>query len=416
MRGFRVNERDYPACSVPMVVVCLDGCEPEYLEKASAAGLTPSLDSISAKGVSRTALCAMPSFTNPNNMSIATGRPPSVHGICGNYFYDQESGWEVMMDDAEFLRAPTIFQMVSWIGGRVAVITAKDKLLALLGSRLNVGNERTIRFSAERARATTQDLNGIDSVDRWLGMPQPETYSAELSEFVLAAGVKLMREWKPDVMYLTTTDYIQHKFEPGHPVANAFCAMCDQYIGMLDSRGAVVVVTADHGMKPKHGSDGGPSVVFVQDFLNQWTGHDSARVILPITDPYIAHHGSLGSFATIYLEPGDNVRNIVSNFRSVSGIKVAETRKAAAAKFDLPPDRIGDIVLIAEERMTIGISEKSHDLSMLDAPLRSHGGLSEQQVPFIVNRAVEMPEEGLLRNYDAFQIAASAASREATDA
>lgn len=416
MRGFRVNERDYPACSVPMVVVCLDGCEPEYLEKASAAGLTPSLDSISAKGVSRTALCAMPSFTNPNNMSIATGRPPSVHGICGNYFYDQESGWEVMMDDAEFLRVPTIFQMVSWIGGRVAVITAKDKLLALLGSRLNVGNERTIRFSAERARATTQDLNGIDSVDRWLGMPQPETYSAELSEFVLAAGVKLMREWKPDVMYLTTTDYIQHKFEPGHPVANAFCAMCDQYIGMLDSRGAVVVVTADHGMKPKHGSDGGPSVVFVQDFLNQWTGHDSARVILPITDPYIAHHGSLGSFATIYLEPGDNVRNIVSNFRSVSGIKVAETRKAAAAKFDLPPDRIGDIVLIAEERMTIGISEKSHDLSMLDAPLRSHGGLSEQQVPFIVNRAVEMPEEGLLRNYDAFQIAASAASREATDA
>ena len=416
MRGFRVNERDYPACSVPMVVVCLDGCEPEYLEKASAAGLTPSLDSISAKGVSRTALCAMPSFTNPNNMSIATGRPPSVHGICGNYFYDQESGWEVMMDDAEFLRAPTIFQEASWVGGRVAVITAKDKLLALLGSRLNVGNERTIRFSAERARATTQDLNGIDAVDRWLGRPQPETYSAELSEFVLAAGVKLMREWKPDVMYLTTTDYIQHKFEPGHPVANAFCAMCDQYIGMLDSRGAVVVVTADHGMKPKHGSDGGPSVVFVQDFLNQWTGHDSAKVILPITDPYIAHHGSLGSFATIYLEPGDNVRNIVSNFRSVSGIKVAETRKAAAAKFDLPPDRIGDIVLIAEERMTIGISEKSHDLSMLDAPLRSHGGLSEQQVPFIVNRAVEMPEEGLLRNYDAFQIAASAASREATDA
>ena len=399
-----------------MVVVCLDGCEPEYLEKASAAGLTPSLDSISAKGVSRTALCAMPSFTNPNNMSIATGRPPSVHGICGNYFYDQESGLEVMMDDTEFLRAPTIFQKASWVGGRVAVITAKDKLLALLGSRLNVGNERTIRFSAERARATTQDLNGIDAVDRWLGRPQPETYSAELSEFVLAAGVKLMREWKPDVMYLTTTDYIQHKFEPGHPVANAFCAMCDEYIGMLDSRGAVVVVTADHGMKPKHGSDGGPSVVFVKDFLNQWTGHDSARVVLPITDPYIAHHGSLGSFATIYLEPGDNVRKIVSNLRSVSGIKVAETRKAAAAKFDLPPDRIGDIVLIAEERMTIGISEKSHDLSMLDAPLRSHGGLSEQQVPFIVNRAVEMPEEGLLRNYDAFHIAASAASREARDA
>lgn len=415
MRGFRVNERDYPAFSVPVVVVCLDGCEPEYLEKASVAGLTPSLDSIRAKGVSRTALCAMPSFTNPNNMSIATGCPPSVHGICGNYFYDQESGQEVMMNDADFLWVPTIFHTVSWDGGRVAVITAKDKLLDLLGSGLLVGYERTICFSAEKARATTQEVNGINSADRWLGMPQPETYSAELSEFVLAAGVKLLREWKPDVMYLTTTDYIQHKFEPGHLVANAFCAMCDKYIGLLDSSGAVVVVTADHGMKPKHGSDGSPSVVYVQDILNEWTGHGSARVILPITDPYIAHHGSLGSFATVYLESGVNVRKIVSNLKSVSGIKVAEPRNVAAAEFDLPPDRIGDIVLIAEEHMTIGTSKKRHDLSMLDAPLRSHGGLSEQQVPFIVNRAVEMPEEGVLRNYDAFQIAASAASKDAKD-
>ena len=398
-----------------MVVVCLDGCEPDYLEKASVAGLTPSLDSIRAKGVSRTALCAMPSFTNPNNMSIATGCPPSVHGICGNFFYDQESGQEVMMNDADFLWVPTIFHRVSWDGGRVAVITAKDKLLDLLGSGLVVGYERAICFSAEKARATTQEVNGIDSADRWLGMPQPETYSAELSEFVLAAGVKLLREWKPDVMYLTTTDYIQHKFEPGHLVANAFCAMCDKYIGMLDSSGAVVVVTADHGMKPKHGSDGSPSVVYVQDILNEWTGHGSARVILPITDPYIAHHGSLGSFATVYLESGVNVRKIVSNLKSVSGIKVAEPRNVAAAEFDLPPDRIGDIVLIAEEHMTIGTSKKRHDLSMLDAPLRSHGGLSEQQVPFIVNRAVEMPEEGVLRNYDAFQIAASAASKGAKD-
>ena len=415
MRGFRVNERDYPACSVPVVVVCLDGCEREYLEKASLAGMTPALDSISAKGVARTALCAMPSFTNPNNMSIATGRPPSVHGICGNYFYDRKSGQEVMMNDAGFLRAPTIFKAASEAGGRVGVVTAKDKLLALLGSGLEFGNGRTICFSAERSRDATQALNGIDSADRWLERPQPHTYSAELSEFVLAAGVKLLREWKPDLLYLTTTDYIQHKYEPGHETANAFVAMCDRYIGILDSEGAVVVVTADHGMKPKHGPDGGPSVVFIQDFLDGRMGRGSARVILPITDPYVAHHGSLGSFATVYLEPGADIPKVVSTLESVPGIKEAELGSAAAAKFDLPPDRIGDIVLIAEQGMTIGTSEGSHDLSMLDAPLRSHGGLSEQEVPFLVNRAMELPKDGSLRNYDAFHIAASAASEEPID-
>ena len=415
MRGFTVNERNYPACSAPVVVVCLDGCEPDYLEKASSAGLTPALDSICAKGTVRTALCAMPSFTNPNNMSIATGRPPSVHGICGNYFYDQESGQEVMMNDAGFLRAPTIFKAASEAGSRVAVVTAKDKLLALLGNGLEFGNGRTICFSAERARDATQALNGIDAADQWLERRQPPVYSAELSEFVLAAGVKLLREWKPDLMYLTTTDYIQHKFEPGHATANAFYAMCDQYIGMLDSGGAVVVVTADHGMKPKHGPDGGPSVVFVQDLLDEWLGRESARVILPITDPYVAHHGSLGSFATVYIEPGADVLEAVSNLEAVAGIKAAIPRNAAAAMFKLPPDRIGDIVLIAEQGMTIGISEGGHDLSMLDAPLRSHGGLSEQTVPFIVNKPVEMPEDEGLRNFDAFHIAASAASREPND-
>ena len=410
MRGFSANGRDYGPADTPVVVICVDGCEPAYLEEASAAGVTPAIDAVRAKGTSRLARSAMPSFTNPNNMSIATGRPPSVHGICGNFFYDREVGLEVMMNDAEFLRAPTIFAAASGAGARVAVVTAKDKLLALLGSGLDFRNGRAVCLSAERSSVSTLEANGIDRADRWLGMEQPHAYSMELSEFVFKAGSKLLREWRPDLMYLSTTDYIQHKFEPGHPTANAFCGILDRCVGELDAAGAVVVATADHGMKPKHGPDGSPSVVYLQDVLDRWLGEGAARVLLPITDPYVAHHGALGSFATVYLESGADARRTIDRLRSLPGIAEAESGSDAAARYELPLDRIGDIVLISEESTTIGASEGGHDLSMLDAPLRSHGGLSEQTVPFILNREADLPDGKALRNYDAFQVAISAAS------
>src|SRR5205085_8792911 len=102
-----------------------------------------------------------------------------------------------------------------------------------------------------------------------------------------------------------TTDYIQHKFAPGTAGANAFYAMMDSYLAKLDRLGAVVALTADHGMNAKTKADGSPNVVYLQDLLDRWIGKGKSRVILPITDPYVVHHGALGSFATIYLDEGD---------------------------------------------------------------------------------------------------------------
>ncbi|WP_367249086.1 alkaline phosphatase family protein, partial [Pseudomonas sp. SB113] len=153
----------------------------------------------------------------------------------------------------------------------------------------------------EKSDTTTVAEHGIANAAKWLGKPVPEVYSAELSEFVFAAGVKLLREWRPDVMYLTTTDYVQHKYAPGVKKANDFYEMFDKYLAELDELGAAIVVTADHGMKPKHKADGTPDVVYAQDLLDEWLGKDKGRVILPITDPYVVHHGALGSFATAYL-------------------------------------------------------------------------------------------------------------------
>ena len=405
------NGRGYAVPKTCAIAICLDGCEPAYLDAAIAAGLMPVLKQMRETGTERRAHSVIPSFTNPNNLSIATGRPPAVHGICGNYLYDPDTGEEVMMNDPKFLRAPTVFKAFYDAGKKVAVVTAKDKLRALLGDGLKFADGRAICFSSEKSDTTTVAEHGIDNASQWLGREVPEVYSAELSEFVFAAGVKLLKEFQPDIMYLTTTDYVQHKYAPGDAEANAFYEMFDKYLGELDAAGAAIVVTADHGMKPKHKADGSPAVIYLQDVLDEWLGKDAARVILPITDPYVVHHGALGSFATAYLPEDADVADVLARLGAMEGVIVAIGRKEACERFELPEDRIGDIVVISGENLTLGTSEHRHDLAALKEPLRSHGGLTEQEVPFIVNRVMaDLPNKPDLRNFDAFFYAAKAAA------
>jgi phosphonoacetate hydrolase len=385
----------------PLVVVCVDGCQYEYITAAVAAGAAPYLSRLLAgAGTSFMADCVMPSFTNPNNLSIVTGVPPSVHGICGNYFFDPERGEEVMMNDPRHLRAGTILAAFSAAGAKVAVITAKDKLRKLLGHQM-----RGICFSSEFADKAALAENGISNVLELVGMPVPSVYSAALSEFVFVAGVKLMERERPDLMYLSTTDYIQHKAAPGTQQANDFYAMMDRNLARLDELGATIVLTADHGMNAKHGDDGQPNVIYLQDTLNAWLGENQARVILPITDPYVVHHGALGSFALVYLPTPDFKGALGQRIAALAGIETVLTRAEAAAQFELPSDRIGDLVVVSRQDTVIGTSRNRHDLSGLDVPLRSHGGTSEQKVPLLVNRGVgKQPAIRRWRNFDAFDL------------
>jgi len=403
-RTIIVNGRDYQAPRKPTVVICLDGSEPGYIERAIEAGVAPTFARFMKDGAHVHAASVIPSFTNPNNLSIITGRPPSVHGIAGNYFYDTASGDEVMMNDPKFLRAPTILAGVHDAGFKVAAVTAKDKLRALLAHGLDYSTGRAIAFSAERADQATKANNGIDNVLAFVGLPLPEVYSADLSEFVFAAGVKLVEHHRPDLMYLSTTDYIQHKVGLGTRIANDFYAMIDRYLAQLDALGCNIVATADHGMNDKYLPDGKPDVIYLQDLMDDWLGKGKARVILPITDPYVAHHGSLGSFATIYVPAGD-VEAVLGKLRGTDGVELAVTRKDACARFELPADRIGDLVVISSKHKVLGTSAARHDLSGLTEPLRSHGGLTEERVPLIANRRIALPAGHALRNFDAFDVA-----------
>jgi phosphonoacetate hydrolase len=383
------NGRRYARPTAPVVVVCVDGCEPDYITQAIQSGVAPYLQRMVEQGSSLIGDCVVPSFTNPNNLSIVTGVPPSVHGICGNYFYDVAADREVMMNDPQYLRAPTLLSAFASSGARVAVVTAKDKLRTLLGHELD-----GICFSAETADAATVEL---------VGRPVPSVYSAELSEFVFAAGVKLMQARRPDLTYLSTTDYVQHKCAPGTAEANAFYAMMDGYLAQLDALGAVVGLTADHGMSPKTDAAGRPRVLYLQQSLDEALGEGRARVILPITDPYVVHHGALGSFATVYV--GDTAR-ARDALQALPGVELVLGRDEAARRFELPADRIGDLVVVADHLTVLGTSASRHDLSGLTVPLRSHGGLSEQKVPLLFNRPLHGVAPGRrLRNFDVFDLA-----------
>ena len=396
-----VNGRPYRLPTQPTVVVCVDGCEPDYLAQAVATGHMPWLKRTLALGSGLTADCVVPSFTNPNNLSIVTGVPPSIHGICGNYLFDTATGTEVMMNDPKWLRAPTLLAALADAGKSVAVITAKDKLRALLGH-----NMKGICFSAEKADQVSMAQNGIEDVLALTDLPLPSVYSAGLSEFVFAAGVKIMQSVKPDVMYLSTTDYVQHKHAPGTAGANAFYQMMDGYLGQLDAMGCVIALTADHGMNAKVALDGTPDVIYLQDWFDDWLGKSVARVILPITDPYVVHHGALGSFATVYLPDGSDVGAACQRLSKLKGMEVVLPRAEAAKRFELPADRIGDLVAVSERFTVIGTSASRHDLTALEVPLRSHGGISEQRVPLVVNRALpELDRARRFRNFDAFDLA-----------
>jgi phosphonoacetate hydrolase len=364
-----------------VAAICLDGSADEYLNAALARGLMPHLARMTVEGHRGLARGAMPSFTNVNNASIVTGVPPRVHGICGNYFFDVESGKEVMMNSSAFLRAETIFPAAQKSGRKVAVITAKDKLRDIFASGLiKVGG---IAFSSEKAAEASSQTHGIGSLEKRIG-PAPPIYSAEASIYVLKAGADLLEQSSADFLYLSTTDFIQHKHAPEAAGALDFYSALDEQIGRLLKAGAIIGLTADHGMNAKQKNDGSPNVIYLETQLNKIFG-PGFRVILPITDPYVAHHGALGSFAQVHLptESKTSPAQVLEFIRQLPGVTEALDRSAVARLMELPPDRIGDISVCAGRDVVLGRTPEWHDLTALKGGLRSHGGRYEEMVPFI---------------------------------
>ena len=378
--SFSANGRHYSTPDRPVVVVCLDGCADEYLDAASSRGLMPNLVRMSIEGFRCMARGALPSFTNVNNSSIVTGVPPSVHGSGGNFFYDSTTGQEVMMNSARYLRAGTILAAAAKAGRRVAVVTAKEKLRDIFAHELN-----GIAFSSEKAGLARTETHGIGDVEQLVGKPTPPIYSGEASLYVLEAGAALLRDRRADFLYLSTTDFIQHKFDPDSGGALEFYAGVDVQLGRLLEWGAVVGITADHGMNSKQHPDGSPNVLYLETLLVENFG-PGFRVILPITDPYVVHHGALGSFAAVHVPSTASIADVGRWLMDLDGVTEVHTRASAARKLELPEDRIGDLAVLSARDVVLGRTPACHDLKAIEGGLRSHGGRYEEMVPLIVSR------------------------------
>lgn len=410
-KTIHLNGVDYAWPKQPVVVVCIDGGDPAYLEQGLRDGIIPNIACFMATGFSAVAEGTVPSFTCPNNMSLITGAPPSVHGISGNYYLN-DAGEAVVMTGPELLRSRTILAAFADAGAKVVSITAKDKLRKQLGKDLDLGRGN-VSFSSEFADRCTLAENGIENVLELVGMPQPDMYSMELSLFVLEAGVKLLEQGHRDLMFLSLTDYIQHKHAPGDPVANEFYRRIDEKIGRLAELGAVVALTADHGMNDKSKADGSPNVIFLQDVLDREFGTGETTVICPITDAFVRHHGALGGFVRVWIRGSRATPHaIIDLIKDIPGIAMALTRDEVCARFDLPADREGDVAVIGDAGTVIGAAAAEHDLSNLaDARLRSHGSTTEANVPFILSHPLQPAYAALaaggLKSYQIFAFATS---------
>jgi phosphonoacetate hydrolase len=335
------------------LIVCLDGVGPEYLAQADV----PTIDTLGRRGWRTVGQAAMPSVTNVNNVSILTGAPSAVHGITANYYYDRARGEGVYMEDARFILVPTVLQRASLAGQRTALIAAKDKLRTLLSPGACTS------FSAESPPAWAVEALG----------PPPPILSVEVNHWLLRAAALLCRRDPPDLLYLSTTDYAQHKHAPESEVSQANLAALDALLAALLDSGPefALVLTADHGMAAKtRGLDLGQILE---------VGGIAAEAVPIIKDRYVAHHGNLGGAAYICLQDPGAVAEAAALLRDEPGVESVWARAAAAEAFHLHPERIGDLFVLATAETVFGALPAPRQ----EVSLRSHGGLHTRAVPIV---------------------------------
>ena len=408
-----VNGTEYRWPEQPTVVVCIDGGDPAYIKHGVDAGIIPNIARWMRDGFHTVARATMPSFTCPNNMSIATGCPASVHGISGNYYLDRATNEPVVMTGPELLRVNSVMSEFSRHGARVVSVTAKDKLRRQLQKGMDLSGG-SVSLSSQHADRCTMEENGIENALDFVGQPLPDMYSADLSLFVLDAGLKLLRESRPDILYLSLTDFIQHAHAPGHPNSDRFYAEIDLRFGKFEEMGATVTLTADHGMNEKTNDDGTARVVWLQSILDAEFGEGTSTVICPITDAFVGHHGSLGGFVRVYCSDGLQAERVMEAIADVPGLEQVLSRADVVREYDLPAGPEGDVAVLGDLHTVIGTREADHDLDGLKGHrLRTHGSVHEADVPIIISRPVgdgyaRRAENFRLHSYETFEYALNA--------
>jgi phosphonoacetate hydrolase len=373
---FVANDRPYAVPERPVLAVCADGWDPEYVDDALDRRLMPRIaEALAGGGTYTLGRAQVPTFTNPNNVAIVTGVSAAHNGIAGNH-YRNPDGQEVQVTDPSFLRATTIYAAARESGVSVLCVTAKDKLRRLLATG------GVPAFSAELAHEQT--LPDGTPVTDVVGRPNPGIYDWRLSPYTIDLAVALAARLDAKLVYASLTDFVQHAAAPREPMADEFYRAVDEAVGRALDAGFVVGLAADHGMRPKTHPDGSPNVRFLDQALAE-AGVRSGHTLCPITDPYVVHHAALGSLAWVHLDDASELDRARGALAALSGVEAVLDRSAAAEAFELPADRIGDLIVLADASTALGKSPRDHDLTALHGQLRSHGGLHERIVPIIIS-------------------------------
>ena len=341
------------AMETPTIVVLIDGFDPEYLDACAA----PNLAEMARSGFRVEGRGMTPSVTNVNNVSLVTASYPERHGITSNYWLDRQRGEEFYMESGEFLRAETMFQRASAAGLRSLLVTAKDKLRQLLS------DGATVSISSEQPPGWV--VSGV-------GEP-PDIYSLEVNRWVLDAGRYAMSREHFDLVYLTTTDYAMHTYGPQHPESARHVALLDEGLGAIlaQSPGSRMLVTADHGMSDKS------RMLHLPGELARYGIR--GRAVPVIKDRYVVHHSNLGGSIYVHLDNPFDTNAALDALRSLDGVEEALPVEEAAQRFRLMPERMGDILVLADSATVFG------DPAEVTIPpgLRSHGSAHETTVPII---------------------------------
>jgi phosphonoacetate hydrolase len=334
------------------IIVCLDGTGPEYIEKSE----TPNLDAIAESGFSTIGRAVVPSVTNVNNTTIVTSSFPDEHGITGNYYYDSSTRLEFYMESPEFILRETIFRYMARRGKKAALITAKDKLKTLIkdGAGIAESAEKPSQWIVERAGAPA------------------DIYTIEVNHWLFRVAKAVIQSEAPDLVYITTTDYVTHMYSPDDDKALWNVHEIDRLLGeILDCSPAdtELVVTADHGMNPK---------TYGLDLNKILSGaHISAYAVPIIKDRHVVHHKNMGGAAYVYLEDQEVLMEAMEMLGSEKGIESVMTGADAARLYRLHPGRIGHIFVLADRDTVFGALPVPRE----GVCLRSHGSLHECDIP-----------------------------------
>ncbi|MBX3537483.1 MAG: alkaline phosphatase family protein [Chelatococcus sp.] len=286
-----------------VIVTVFDGLRPDLV----SAELTPNILRVAARGTwFREARSVFPSVTRVATTSIATGAPPTVHGIVGNAFYHPE----VLPDDI-FLTGDIdhIRRAESHHGGRMVNVDTLGDVLARAGRRLAVvhtGSAGAAHFINPRARSnghwtfsmhgpeSTQTPEAVHEAMASVG-PLPKRELPRLGEMRYAARLMVdhvLPKLQPDVaiVWFNEPDTTFHYKGLGSPEARAGLAEADRALGDIldwvesqpDRDRVAVIVASDHGQI----STGAIQPLFADAIgagFKVNMGHDISEAMLTVT-------------------------------------------------------------------------------------------------------------------------------------